>query len=409
MFIWIATAFTSVSAQSPVFHAVQIGDTWVALGKRYGVDPEQLQTASGYINRQREPAIGSTVIVPQTGTFTGRLLRSADGGLWQTAVLNNTTPWQIVTENGLNSPYHPLFYQPLFIQTGIAFPRDLPIGFKEIELSAVPARSGEGIAFRGETAVPMKVTAKLAMRGEQSHSEMDVTGNGRYQIGLTGTGAFYGRGEPELSIQTEINGRLSPLWSQPWQIEDGAWAYQELTYTGAAGTITQAQINEEMGRMALLWEPNSGIEWTDSFHLPIADYLEVSSSYGTRRSIGGGWYATYHEGIDYSAYRGTPVMASAAGTVVLAGRLSVRGNAVIIDHGAGVYTGMYHLSSLETAVGDTVQAGDIIGAVGTTGLSTGNHLHWDLIVNNMWVDGEAWLEQGMGCWLVEGLGQPCES
>jgi len=384
-------------------HLVQVGDSWVVLGQRYGVDPVLLQAASGHINSQREPAIGSTVMIPQVPQFEGGLVRSADGGLLQTAVSHNTTAWQIALQNEISSPHRPLFYQPVFIEEAGKFPHDFPIGFETLELSAIPAHPGEGVGYRGQTTVPLTVTAELTMRGGRTDLMMDVMKNGRFQTATTGTGAFFGTGEPALTIQ--VDGL--PLWSQPWRFEDKGWAYQELTYTGSAGAITQEMIDAERAQMFALWEPNTPLQWTTPFQRPIDTYFEVTSWYGTRRSNNGGPYSTYHEGVDYSAYGGTPVMAAAAGTVVLAELLPVRGNTVIIDHGAGVYTGMYHLSALKTAVGDTVQVGDVVGLVGTTGLSTGNHLHWDLIVNTVWVDGEAWLTQDMACWLAEGLGQPC--
>jgi murein DD-endopeptidase MepM/ murein hydrolase activator NlpD len=55
-----------------------------------------------------------------------------------------------------------------------------------------------------------------------------------------------------------------------------------------------------------------------------------------------------------------------------------------------------------------VTPGQIVGEVGTTGLSTGNHLHWDLLVDAIWIDAQAWLDQGMDCWILAGLKRPCE-
>ena len=404
----LSGASAVIAQDGEVEHLVQVGDSWIALGQRYGVDPVQLQAASGHINSQREPAIGSVVMVPQTAVFSGNLIRSADGGLLQTAVSNNTTAWQIALQNEMPSPYRPQFYQPVFIEEEGRVPRDLPMGFETLELSAIPAHPGEGVGYRGQTTAPVTVTAELTMRGGRTDLLMDVMKNGRFQTGTTGTGAFFGSGEPALNIQVETNGRLLPLWTQPWAFEDKSWAYQELYFTGSAGAITQEMIDAEREQMFALWELNTPLGWETTFQRPIDNYFELSSNYGTRRSNNGGPYSTYHEGVDYSAYRGTPVMAAAAGTVVLAETLPVRGGTVIIDHGAGVYTGMYHLSAVETAVSTTVQTGDIVGLVGTTGLSTGNHLHWDLIVNTVWVDGEAWLAQDMGCWLAEGLGQSCD-
>ena len=71
---------------------------------------------------------------------------------------------------------------------------------------------------------------------------------------------------------------------------------------------------------------------------------------------------------------GTPVYAPADGVVMVAEPLAVRGNGVVIDHGWGVYTGLYHLSEIKVTPGQTVKQGDLIGLSGNTGLSTGAHL-----------------------------------
>ncbi|MCP4360671.1 MAG: M23 family metallopeptidase, partial [Chloroflexi bacterium] len=92
----------------------------------------------------------------------------------------------------------------------------------------------------------------------------------------------------------------------------------------------------------------------------------------------------------------------------MAEQLYVRGGAVIIDHGLGIYSGYYHMSEVSVVVGDIVQSGQVIGVVGTTGLSTGNHLHWDLLINGVWVDAQAWLEQGMSCWILAAWREGCE-
>ena len=72
--------------------------------------------------------------------------------------------------------------------------------------------------------------------------------------------------------------------------------------------------------------------------------------------------------------------------VVLAEPLTVRGNAVILDHGRGVFTGYWHLSEIKVEADQVVNAGDVLGLVGTTGLSTGAHLHWELRIDGVAVD-----------------------
>ncbi|OQA40000.1 MAG: Murein DD-endopeptidase MepM [Chloroflexi bacterium ADurb.Bin325] len=77
---------------------------------------------------------------------------------------------------------------------------------------------------------------------------------------------------------------------------------------------------------------------------------------------------------------------------MLAETLFVRGNGVVLDHGNGVYTGYWHLSELSVAVGEQVTVGQELGKVGSTGLSTGAHLHWELQVNGLPVDPMQWIK-----------------
>jgi murein DD-endopeptidase MepM/ murein hydrolase activator NlpD len=80
------------------------------------------------------------------------------------------------------------------------------------------------------------------------------------------------------------------------------------------------------------------------------------------------------------------VLATNSGRVVMARQMALRGNMVIIDHGGGLLSGYGHMSAFAVAEGQTVQAGDIIGYVGNTGLSTGAHLHWEMAAGGIVVD-----------------------
>lgn len=89
----------------------------------------------------------------------------------------------------------------------------------------------------------------------------------------------------------------------------------------------------------------------------------------------------HHDGTDISAKKGTSVQATARGKVIKAEYISEYGNTVIIDHGDGIQTAYAHLSDVFVRKGDKVGRGDSIGTVGSTGRSTGNHLHYEVIVN----------------------------
>ena len=98
-----------------------------------------------------------------------------------------------------------------------------------------------------------------------------------------------------------------------------------------------------------------------------------------------------HAGIDYGVPTGTPVFASAAGRVVMAMYRIVTGNTVVLEHYPGVYTLYYHMDSLEVMEGDVCETGDLVGLSGSTGLSTGPHLHWEVRVSGEFADPDFFL------------------
>ena len=93
-----------------------------------------------------------------------------------------------------------------------------------------------------------------------------------------------------------------------------------------------------------------------------------------------------HEGIDITASMNTPVHASAAGRVINAGWLGGYGNLVVVDHGGGLSTAYAHNTSFAVSVGDTVSAGQVIAYSGSTGDSSGPHVHFEVRVNGSAVD-----------------------
>jgi murein DD-endopeptidase MepM/ murein hydrolase activator NlpD len=126
----------------------------------------------------------------------------------------------------------------------------------------------------------------------------------------------------------------------------------------------------------------------------------VTTIYGVRRYYNGKFANDYyHRGVDYAGAAGSPVVAPAGGRVTLVGTVSqgfrVHGNVVGIDHGQGVASIFMHLSRINVKEGDFVNPGQLIGAVGSTGASTGPHLHWGLYVNGKSVDPVPWRYQSV--------------
>ncbi|NJO77414.1 MAG: M23 family metallopeptidase [Cyanobacteria bacterium RM1_2_2] len=137
--------------------------------------------------------------------------------------------------------------------------------------------------------------------------------------------------------------------------------------------------------------------WNGPFLRP--NQGEITTVYGVQRYYNGEFAEDYyHRGVDYAAGIGSPVVTPAAGRIALVGRVEdgfeLHGNTIGIDHGQGVLSIMIHLSRIDVKEGDMVQAGQRIGAVGSTGISTGPHLHWGLYVNGQSVDPVPWRYAG---------------
>jgi murein DD-endopeptidase MepM/ murein hydrolase activator NlpD len=138
---------------------------------------------------------------------------------------------------------------------------------------------------------------------------------------------------------------------------------------------------EEEARAAAL--PNSK---------PLKGDLDVSSEFGLRRNPFGGLSYEMHSGIDFRGPIGTPIYATADGIIVKAQYSGGYGKQVVIDHGYGYETLYAHLSDIEVQAGDRVRRGDLIGALGNTGRSSGPHLHYEVHRNGQAVNPRYYLD-----------------
>ncbi len=151
-------------------------------------------------------------------------------------------------------------------------------------------------------------------------------------------------------------------------------------------------VNSEKEQLNDLARPTSPEKrWRQVFLVPTEG--EISSPFGERRSYNGGPPDGYHEGVDIAAPQGAAVIAANSGIVVWAGPMKVRGNAVVIDHGLGVYSGYFHLDQVLVQPSQSVERGLAIATVGQTGLSTGPHLHWETKIGGTNVDPLVWTER----------------
>lgn len=124
---------------------------------------------------------------------------------------------------------------------------------------------------------------------------------------------------------------------------------------------------------------NSYVSGNGTLAYPVAN-PRITSGYGYRVAPTAG-ATSRHDGIDFGGANGTPIYASAAGTVVTASYNSARGNYVVINHGNGLQTWYQHCSAVYVSVGQKVSKGQNIAAIGSTGIVTGPHLHYEVHVN----------------------------
>ncbi len=135
----------------------------------------------------------------------------------------------------------------------------------------------------------------------------------------------------------------------------------------------EARVERERLAMAAIW-PNEGPRaWNGNFLNPLDG--EIVTQFGVRRIINK-IPKSSHSGMDVSGDEGDPVRAPGSGVAVLTDEQFYSGKSVVLDHGEGIYTMFFHLSRVMVASGQEVKKGDVIGLVGSTGRSTGPHLHW---------------------------------
>ncbi|NNM53189.1 MAG: M23 family metallopeptidase [Spirochaetales bacterium] len=128
-----------------------------------------------------------------------------------------------------------------------------------------------------------------------------------------------------------------------------------------------------------------------SWCLPVKGHPPISSPFGDTRTFiytDGNEASTYHTGIDFAVVQGTPVWSCGAGKVLLSQNRKLTGETVVIEHWPGVYSDYFHLSKRLVEVGQIVQQNQLVGYSGATGLVTGPHLHWEVRVHGIPVNGE---------------------
>ena len=164
------------------------------------------------------------------------------------------------------------------------------------------------------------------------------------------------------------------------EVTEQSFEVQEMTISEeiADATVNSAAANAEFRNeiVPLYDTADSERYWYGNFVQPVQ--ARVSTPYGVMRYVNGSTVPERHGGIDLAADYGTEIQCPNAGVVEYAGFLQLSGYTVVVEHGGGLKSYFYHMESINVNAGDYVEKGDIIGAVGSTGYSTGAHLHYEI-------------------------------
>jgi murein DD-endopeptidase MepM/ murein hydrolase activator NlpD len=243
---------------------------------------------------------------------------------------------------------------------------------------ATAAPAAEEIAVRGAATpgglliVSVPAGSRLAADGTLQVPAPD----GRYLIGLPR--------DRTAPLELEARGPAGAVSRTTLKLAPRTWRVQRLPALGTTDTPSpewQAQRAAERGRIeaakaAAAAQPAGAFGWAQPFLRPAGG--RVTGVYGSQR-VFGGLPRPPHWGLDIANATGTPVIAPADGVVRLSdGPFLLEGNIVLVDHGAGLVSSYMHLSERLVKAGDKVKQGQRLGRIGTTGRSTGPHLHWGL-------------------------------
>ena len=369
------------TAHSWTPYFTMLGDSLDALAQSAGLAWEEAARGNHLLNPSLL-RVGQTLYLPEATPARVIAAVSADDTRLAMALR-----YDLLYGAALRLNPHPLYAGALFLLPGDGASPRLPYPIVALNMTAQPVARGQTVVLTLETAIPATCTFTFQDVTESctTHNAGQATDLYAF-IGvppLLDPGAY----DVTLHIQNEDHAVDVTL---PLVVTSGRYDYERLDLPADRQVLLDPALSEhERVKVASLRSVRSMERlWEFPFRYPVQG--AVTSYYGSRRSYGYG-FGSYHAGTDFRVEIGDPVYAPASGVVILAEPLVVRGRAILIDHGWGIVTGYWHLSRIDVTVGQSVTQGEIIGAVGNTGLSTGPHLHWELWVNGISVSALQWV------------------
>ena len=216
---------------------------------------------------------------------------------------------------------------------------------------------------------------------------MSLNSSGKFYEALLGVDLDTKPAKYQVKVRGQDKGGKGFLGAAPWEVKKVSFKTQTLSLPSSMVDLdpkTLERVNGESKRLEALFQKTRKEKlWKGRFLQPVPG--EISTPFGLRRVINR-QNKSPHSGVDLRAEEGTPVLASNAGFVVMVDDLFFSGKSVVLDHGQGIYSMYFHLSEILAREGEKISKGDVLGQVGSTGRSTGPHLHWGFRVHGSRVD-----------------------
>ena len=377
---------------------INFGDSYRSLIRQTKV-PDSLFKKLNHVVSPSEFYVGTSMILPEQSENQNnkRVSATPNESLFEIAIKNDTDIWALIHINNLYGSWDVLAGDTLFAEgeSGQAGTAGLPSAFVSAEIRDLPIKQGGTGVLKVKTIPNVTLSGLLVDR--PLHFFTDENG---LQIALQGVHALLEPGVYPLRLDAVLADGSKQSYEQLILIISGNYPDDPLLYVDPA-TIDPASTEPELKELVNITTPVTPSKlWSGEFISPAIAYAEstyFTSRYGNRRTyIGQGTTLQipgFHTGLDFGGGDGLAITSPAAGRVVFAAPWTVRGNATVIDHGWGVYSGFWHQSAIQVQVGDMVEKNQVIGLVGGTGRVTGAHLHWELWVNGIQVDPLDWLIQ----------------
>ena len=336
---------------------------------------------------------GTNLILPQTDATIYRQPIPAipqNDSLLGHAASNNANPWELILSNHEPSAAQVLPGETLFISSVEQVPPPNPLApyVSELDVSPLPLVQGHTFVIR------VKTQPQVTIRGTLNGYPLSFFPDGENAyVALQGIHAFAEPGLAPFTLTASVAGGSEISFEQMMLLQLGYYA-QDPPLTVDPSTIDPANTKPEDDLVRQTTTPATAQKyWDGLFRIPVDEPSCIKSWYGNRRSYNGSPYTYFHTGLDYGYCGGINIYAPAPGVVVFSGPLTVRGNATIIDHGWGIYSGFWHQEKSLVNVGDKVEKGQLIGIIGGTGRATGPHLHWEVWANGVQVEPQEWLDR----------------